>query len=214
MSAYAWLDKMLPAMACEKGCGECCTVVSCNTPEFDRIREYARVHGVTPRKQGITCPFYQDGGCAVYEARPFACRFYGHTPHMRCVRGHNTNVSPEAEAFIVKRYQALNVDAARKGGDLHLLHDFAYPDRGELVAEVERRVDGTVALTVKGEKIPEDPVYDAARQLSFTGDWKRPMKFVDGATGEEQVYLPAAAGRPAQVTFSKPPALWELANGS
>lgn len=93
--------KVLPPMGCEPHCGECCTIVPATETEFQRVRRYAEEHEVTPRAQGLTCPFYQGGGCAVHEVRPNICRVFGYLPQLVCGRGHNvTGVEDQAERMI------------------------------------------------------------------------------------------------------------------
>lgn len=82
----------LPQLNCKPNCGECCGVVPCTEAEYAAVEQYASEHGVIPKAQGLTCPFYQEGGCAVYEIRPFPCRFFGHVEEMPCPHGINVNV--------------------------------------------------------------------------------------------------------------------------
>lgn len=84
--------KTLPAMACEK-CGECCGLVPVTETEWQRVARYAKNHGVTPVDQGVTCPWFQGGACAVYPVRPLPCRLFGHAIGMPCPHGHNVNLS-------------------------------------------------------------------------------------------------------------------------
>lgn len=84
--------KMLPSMKCDTGCGECCGAVPATEKEYRKVLFVARANGITPKRQGITCPFYQEGTCQVYEARPLACRLFGHVKAMACPRGYNTNI--------------------------------------------------------------------------------------------------------------------------
>ena len=90
---------VIPEMRCDRHCGECCGVVMCSDDEYQRIKRYAKRHGVMPIAQGITCPFYQGGQCAVYEARPLICRMYGHfaDDRLTCPRGYNVNLPPHAK---------------------------------------------------------------------------------------------------------------------
>lgn len=83
----------LPVMQCDSNCGDCCGPVSATEGEFATIEQYASEHGLTPARQGLTCPWYQRGECAVHEVRPALCRLFGHTPKMACPRGYNVNIS-------------------------------------------------------------------------------------------------------------------------
>lgn len=85
---------VLPEMRCDRHCGECCGVVMCSEDDYQRVKRYAKRRGIKPLEQGIDCPFYQDGQCAVYEARPLICRMYGHfaDDKLTCPRGYNVNM--------------------------------------------------------------------------------------------------------------------------
>lgn len=202
----AWIDNMLPKMRCDEGCGSCCTVVGVSGADYDRVAEYARVHHVTPQRQGMRCPWFQGGTCAVYPARPFACRFYGHTEHMQCHRGYNANASPTVQRYISGRYiQSLG----RADHPFHkLLHDIAY-SREEIVAVVKAELAPVVTLTVKGTPVfPPDAVYDAVRQLAYQSEWPDPMRFVgseaDGSTTVEEYRPPARPGGPGTMARMRP----------
>lgn len=83
----------LPVMQCDDNCGECCGPVPCTETEFSRVVAYAREHGIQPRDQGITCPWYQQGICQVHPVRPALCRLFGHDPKMNCPHGYNVNLT-------------------------------------------------------------------------------------------------------------------------
>jgi hypothetical protein len=56
--------KVLPAMRCDAGCGECCGVIPVTETEYRRVERFAREHGIVPVDHGasgdkLTCPFYQ-----------------------------------------------------------------------------------------------------------------------------------------------------------
>ena len=87
--------RVLPPMQCDKGCGDCCGPAPATEKEYQKVLFVAKAKKIVPLKQGSTCPFYQGGECTVYDARPLACRAFGHVPEMACSRGYNTNV-PEA----------------------------------------------------------------------------------------------------------------------
>ena len=82
----------LPVMQCDTNCGACCGVVPCTEGEYTAVAEYAASHGLEPVRQGMTCPWYQGGSCAVHEVRPAICRLFGHVEDMECPRGYNNNI--------------------------------------------------------------------------------------------------------------------------
>jgi Fe-S-cluster containining protein len=94
--------KLLPPMKCDKGCGDCCGYAPATEQEYRKVLYVANAKKLTLKHQGQTCPFYQDGTCAVYDARPFACRFFGHVPEMVCSRGYNTNVTPKVQLKLLR----------------------------------------------------------------------------------------------------------------
>ncbi len=85
----------LPEMRCDTGCGECCGLVPASPREYMTIAVYAKLHGITPKRNGVTCPFYQEGQCSVHPVRPAICRVFGHTEKLKCPHGYNTNVEEE-----------------------------------------------------------------------------------------------------------------------
>lgn len=103
-------------MRCDVGCGECCGIVPANETEYRAVVDYAAAHGITPIAQGMKCPWYQRGRCAVHEVRPTICRLFGHTADMPCPRGYNVNVSAADE-------EALMRHARGDGRAVRLLHD-------------------------------------------------------------------------------------------
>jgi Fe-S-cluster containining protein len=92
-------------MQCDAGCGECCTIVPVTTEEFYEVLTYAVDHGIEPIQQGLRCPFYQKGTCAVYPVRPRLCQLYGHVTSMECPRHYNVNIPPREEGKIMRRYK-------------------------------------------------------------------------------------------------------------
>ena len=88
--------KVLPPMKCDKGCGDCCGVAPTTEAEYRKILHVIRAKGIVPKRQGATCPLYQEGTCQVYDARPLACRLFGHHEALGCSRGYNTNI-PEKD---------------------------------------------------------------------------------------------------------------------
>ena len=95
--------KVLPPMKCETACGECCGIAPATEAEYRRVLAVARSKKLTIKNQGATCPFYQEGTCQVYDARPFACRLFGHVERMTCPRGHNVNVPDDAARRMVMK---------------------------------------------------------------------------------------------------------------
>lgn len=81
----------LPPMASCTGCGDCCGPVAVRRLEAKQIREVLRETGEswTPNpERPMDCGFLRIDGettrCAVYEARPFACRAFGVIEQMTC----------------------------------------------------------------------------------------------------------------------------------
>lgn len=93
---------VLPPMPCEAGCGECCGPAPVTAPELARVRAFVRDRDVKPAKASLSCPWFQNGGCSVYDVRPLVCRIYGHTPALPCSRGHNRNVARRVVQAAVK----------------------------------------------------------------------------------------------------------------
>ena len=89
----------LPPMQCDEGCDLCCSKpFPISETELVDVLAYANEHGIEARSQGALCPFFHDGRCAVYDARPAICELFGHMPNMRtgCERGYSGNVSDPA----------------------------------------------------------------------------------------------------------------------
>jgi Fe-S-cluster containining protein len=84
---------VLPKMQCDDNCGCCCGIVPASRAEYGAVISFAKKNGLTPLAQDHTCPWYQGGTCAVYEARPTMCQVFGHVPDMNCIKGYNRNVS-------------------------------------------------------------------------------------------------------------------------
>ncbi len=83
---------VIPPMKCDDNCGDCCGIVPATEAEYATVAAYVAEHNITPVDQGITCPFYQGGRCAVHEARPLLCKLFGHASGMTCSRGYNVNM--------------------------------------------------------------------------------------------------------------------------
>lgn len=109
-------DIVLPIMQCDDNCGRCCGVAPCKDGEVERIKAYAAAHGIVPLKQGIKCPFYQGGRCAIYPVRPLVCKLFGHGDHpaLTCPLGYNTNIP---------QYR-LNEINKKHGNPTRTLHEF------------------------------------------------------------------------------------------
>ena len=119
---------ILPPMQCDPECGECCGVVPVTETEFHRIRRFAEERGIAAVDNGVMCPFLlADKMCGIYEARPLACRVFGHTTKMPCPKGYNVNL-PEREIVHLIR---------SNGPPKHVLH--------ELVPEFVENVEGHAA---------------------------------------------------------------------
>lgn len=119
----------LPVMKCDTDCGGCCGVVLCKEGEFQKVTEYAAEKGLTPIKQGLTCPWYQEGTCAVYPVRPGICRLFGHTEGLECKRGYNVNVSGQllrnAQKAIGNATRCLH-EVLGEGWDLYVKASLAF----------------------------------------------------------------------------------------
>jgi uncharacterized protein len=128
----------LPIMHCDAGCGECCGVVSCADFEYQRLTAYVKKHGLTPIKQGLTCPWFQNGTCVVYEVRPLVCRLFGHVKRMTCPRGYNVNISQDDEYRIGRQYKKEGDPNARF---LHEALGEGWDEliKQELLAEIEQK---------------------------------------------------------------------------
>lgn len=95
---------VLPTMECKPNCGGCCGIVLCKEHEFQAVNKHAADKGIEPIKQGATCPWYQQGACQVYDARPFVCRLFGHVESLVCPHGFNQNILPSLEKRLKKQY--------------------------------------------------------------------------------------------------------------
>ena len=83
----------LPEMKSCDGCkhevdqNACCTIVRATREESKRIKRYAEENAVDWQvNEGIKCGFLQDGQCAVYAVRPWACRAMGVVKQIPCSR--------------------------------------------------------------------------------------------------------------------------------
>jgi Fe-S-cluster containining protein len=80
---------VIPPMKCDAGCGKCCGPAPCSTQEFKALQKHIAAKGIVPIEQGITCPVYINGTCAVYEVRPLICRAFGHVEKLKCAHGYD-----------------------------------------------------------------------------------------------------------------------------
>jgi hypothetical protein len=79
------LYREIPAFECVDGCTACCGPVPFSEIEAERVG-LKQIEGSTD----LTCPFVKDGGCSVYEHRPFICRLFGtapQVPQLHCQNG-------------------------------------------------------------------------------------------------------------------------------
>ena len=78
--------RQIPTMTCRSGCTDCCGPAPVSPWEAERLGIPGEV--LTPVKPGtMICGFFRDGGCSVYEQRPFICRFFGTSTLQRCPHG-------------------------------------------------------------------------------------------------------------------------------
>ena len=97
------MPKKLPVMKCVSDCGQCCGVAPATEKEYRRVQRYVEAQGVSPQRQGLSCPFFQRGKCVVYPVRPFSCQLFGHVAELSCPRGLNVNITPRAARRMVVR---------------------------------------------------------------------------------------------------------------
>jgi Fe-S-cluster containining protein len=96
--AVAAIYDKIPTFTCKAGCGVCCGVVPWSAEEYAAVASRLPAGATTEEIEGkiypiradgsLTCPFF-DGGCTVYEDRPFMCRLFGTSrdPLLRCPVG-------------------------------------------------------------------------------------------------------------------------------
>lgn len=172
-----WVDKFLPPMKCDKGCTECCTFAPSSGGDFESVKKYAERNGITPLRQGLRCPFYQNGACAVYPARPLICRLYGHVPGMECPRGYNVNVTLTVERKIRIRGGADEIVTG-----MRMLHELVYS-----FDEMNAMVEDALGPPAPGVVITKADAYAFARGLGLIGKLNTARIFVDITTGDAQL---------------------------
>jgi Fe-S-cluster containining protein len=99
--------------------------------EFRAIERFIDAHGIVAASHTDgTCPFYQNGGCAIHPVRPLVCRLFGHSADalMTCPRGYNVNM-PERD--VVRMIRA-------NGKTMHVLHELA-PNYQEIAHMLPKR---------------------------------------------------------------------------
>lgn len=152
-----WMDRLMPTMRCDQGCDECCGIVGVTRVEYDQVAEHAARKGIQPVRQGTTCPWFQEGRCAVYEVRPAVCRSFGHHSQMVCPRGYNADMDGWTEAQVDARLRRTLVEAGHQVGDVRLLHEVCMTAE-EIGKAIEDSwvAQNVTALTVNGT-VPIDP---------------------------------------------------------
>ena len=95
----------IPKMECIEGCSDCCGPRSWSKEEWDKIPEEQKKYS----KLGFDCPYVQNGGCEVYDKRPFICRLRGTCPEderLRCPCGRKPEMplSKEQADVMIKFY--------------------------------------------------------------------------------------------------------------
>lgn len=96
------LKLVFPPMRCDEGCGQCCGPAPATKAELAAVQRYITANGIVPVDQGLTCPFYQSGRCAVHPVRPRICQAFGHVEMLTCPRGYNENVDEQrAKAWLL-----------------------------------------------------------------------------------------------------------------
>jgi Fe-S-cluster containining protein len=134
---------ILPPMRCDDGCGACCGPAPITSAELEELRDYVLRNNIPIQDQGITCPAYLNGRCAVYEVRPMVCRLFGHVEGLACERGYNTNI-PEEQ---VGRFLNGRGEATHVTHELLLLKNRLLTRNGILQNALERLPSDTPGLS-------------------------------------------------------------------
>lgn len=79
----AALYAKVPTFKCKEGCTDCCGPVPFIKAEWDKVDVKKDL------KPGcLDCPYAKaDGGCEIYEHRPFMCRLFGTVEDLACPHG-------------------------------------------------------------------------------------------------------------------------------
>lgn len=118
-----------PAMPACTNCGDCCGPVTATFKEVRRIRNFVERGKIewVDHDDATTCGFYQNQRCAIYEARPAACRMYGVVKEMPCPYLPNSvRMSLPAKDAFARGLMSL---------DDNLLATYFAPDRGVRMTE-------------------------------------------------------------------------------
>ena len=77
----------IPSMQCKSGCSDCCGIAPIIKEEAEKLG----VNGsLLPFDENMRCKYIgENGGCTIYEDRPFICRLFGTTldPALICPHG-------------------------------------------------------------------------------------------------------------------------------
>lgn len=98
----------------------------CSDAEYATIERYVAEHELTPQRQGLTCPWYQDGKCQVHPVRPGVCRLFGHVENMVCCKGYNVNIGSR----LIRQWD----DKLMNPGPTRVLHE-VFGDWKEIIQE-------------------------------------------------------------------------------
>ena len=80
IKALKKLRQRIPGLQCIPGCSDCCGPVVFSKTEWDRVKDKRRA-------TSITCPYVEDGKCAIYRDRPIICRLFGTVEDLQCPHG-------------------------------------------------------------------------------------------------------------------------------
>lgn len=120
-------------------CGDCCNIriVAIKPHEIERIRDYIRENGVTPRDNGpFTCPLLgEDKRCMVWPARSQTCRLHNcHRTRQDILAEH-----PEIEREPDRKW--LDMRGAWLHGDFRDARKIDYFGEGLISDELQAYID-------------------------------------------------------------------------